>query len=72
MQLRCQYHQFQSVKFPVIDSVWESEILGGKENFTSMAGILISKFAKVLLAAESGGSGKLDRKICFLSEALPG
>jgi hypothetical protein len=25
-----------------------------------------------LAMANSGGSGKLDRKVCFLSEALPG
>jgi hypothetical protein len=29
-----------------------------------------TKAGKALLV--SGGSGKLDRKVCFLSEALPG
>ena len=34
---------FQDNRFPVIDSVWESEILGGRENFTLMAVIQIKK-----------------------------
>jgi hypothetical protein len=34
----CQYRQPKPIKFPVIDNEWESEISGGGENFTLMAG----------------------------------
>jgi hypothetical protein len=36
MQVSCHCPQFQAVKFPVIDSMCKSEILGGAGNFTEL------------------------------------